>query len=528
MNAKNDSKIAVLIGVGIFALAAFLRLYKLTHIPVFTDEAIYIRWAQVMRTEPTLRFLPLSDGKQPLFMWIAIPFLKIFSDPLFAGRVVSLMTGLGTLLGIIVLSWFLLRSIKLGLVASFIYAISPFSVFFDRMALVDSLLTFFGVWVFVFLVITVKKVRLDTAILAGFMLGGALLTKSPAIFFAVLSPTTLILHKWPKKLKEKFNRASVFVFLFTFTYLIAYGVYNVLRLGPNFHMIGLRNKDYVYPLSHIFERPLDPLLPFLDRNLEYFWILGPSVLVILILLGTFVGLKDKRREILLPIVWGIIPILAMSEFSKTMTARYIYFSVPYLFILASIPLSRDVNWFHFGNGIRSHIGKLSKFLLIIFGAHALFIDFQLLTNPSSANLPRSERSGYLEEWTSGHGIKEVAEYIRVQSSNLPAGQQIVVGTEGFFGTLPDGLQIYLNDLSQVTIIGVGVIIDKVHPSLIDSRKFGNLTYLVVNDSRFKGNAKELGLHLLASYHKAVRLDGTHEKLLFFEVTPEALRQTPKL
>src|SRR3989304_2252128 len=75
----------ILIGMGILALALGLRLASLTYVPVFVDEAIYIRWSQVMRAEPTLRFMPLSDGKQPLFMWLTIPFLKLFDNPLVAG-----------------------------------------------------------------------------------------------------------------------------------------------------------------------------------------------------------------------------------------------------------------------------------------------------------------------------------------------------------------------------------------------------------------------------------------------------------
>src|SRR5512133_1702383 len=87
--------------VAVLVLALFsLRFFHLTIIPVFADEAIYIRWSEVMKAEGTLRFLPLSDGKQPLFMWLIIPFLKLFSDPLFAGRFVSIIAGLGTLLGV--------------------------------------------------------------------------------------------------------------------------------------------------------------------------------------------------------------------------------------------------------------------------------------------------------------------------------------------------------------------------------------------------------------------------------------------
>src|SRR3989344_3536017 len=218
-----------LMGAGIFVLALFLRLYNLTILPIFGDEAIYIRWAQVMRAEPGLRFIPLSDGKQPLFMWVVIPFLKIIHDPLVAARVVSLFTGIGSLIGVFVLTYILFnrshselvsesseskdekilnqvqddkKKVQIALLASLIYAISPFTIFFDRMALADSMLAFFGVWTLVFSLLTARKIRLDTAILAGFCLGGAFLTKSPASFFAAIIPIALILTDWPKTFKK--------------------------------------------------------------------------------------------------------------------------------------------------------------------------------------------------------------------------------------------------------------------------------------------------------------------------------------
>jgi predicted membrane-bound mannosyltransferase len=112
-------------GLVIFVIALFLRSHNLTRLPVFVDEAIYVRWSQVMRAESTLRFLPLSDGKQPLFMWITIPFLKVFSDPLMAGRFVSVMTGMATLVGVAYLSYLLFKSKKLSLISAFLFAIIP-------------------------------------------------------------------------------------------------------------------------------------------------------------------------------------------------------------------------------------------------------------------------------------------------------------------------------------------------------------------------------------------------------------------
>ena len=155
----DKNKKLILLCILILGVAFFLRIYKLTLLPIFADEAIYIRWAQVMRAEETLRFLPLSDGKQPLFMWAMIPFLKILSDPLFAGRFLSVVSGLATIVGVFLSSKLLFKSQKLALVASLIAAISPFLVFFDRMALVDSMLATTAIWTFCLKVLAVRAPR---------------------------------------------------------------------------------------------------------------------------------------------------------------------------------------------------------------------------------------------------------------------------------------------------------------------------------------------------------------------------------
>lgn len=501
---KQNKKI-ILLYLAVLVITLLLRIINLGIIPVFGDEAIYIHWSQVMRRDPIFRFIPLSDGKQPLFMWITIPFMKVFSDPLIAGRLVSVFTAVATLLGIFTLSLLLFNSKKVSLISGLIYATSPFSVFFDRLALADSMLSMFGVWTLVFAVITVRKMRLDTAMLAGFMLGGALLTKSPSLFFSLLIPLSFLLVEWPKKLKNKFSKLSIYIFLFTFTYVIGYGLYNILRLGPNFQMIALRNKDYVYPISHFFTSPFDPLKPFLIRNGEYLWLMGPLVVLISIVAGLYLLFQEKKKEFLLLSAWGILPIIINSEFSKTMTARYIYFCLPYLFVIAAYTF-------------RS-LGKKSKFLGIFILAivlQAIFIDFKLLVNPQSVNLPRSEKSGFLEEWTSGYGIKEISVYLKNKSKTLGDNGKILVATEGYFGTLPDGLQMYVSDIENVEVVGVGQPIKDLPQDFIEKEDYQE-KYLVVNSTRLLLNPESVGLELINSYPKAVKPDGTQEELLFFSL-----------
>ncbi|MFZ3302018.1 MAG: glycosyltransferase family 39 protein [Microgenomates group bacterium] len=487
----------------IFILSLGIRLYHLTILPVFVDEAIYVRWSQVMSTEPTLRFLPLSDGKQPLYMWILMFLIKFFENPLYAGRLISVATGMGSLVGIFALSYLMFKSKKVSILASLIYCLSPFSVFFDRMALVDSMLSMLGIWTAVFGYLTAKYKRLDLAMVTGFFLGFMALTKSPAIFIAILLPSFWMIS----------NLSGIWVL--GATYLIAFGMYNILRLGPNFGLLSSRTADYVLPISHAWTNTFDPLIPHLKDFVVWLSSIGPAAIIPLLLIGIYVGFKKHLKETIVLAMWVIVPVVVQAELGITFTARYVYFAIPYLFILSALALLAENKW----------LKIINYSLILIFVGQSLIFSYHLLSNPEKANLSRGERSGYLEEWTAGQGIKEISEYLKNEESKNP-GKQIIVGTEGYFGTLPDGLQIYVNKTPNIVVIGVGVILTETPSSLKDAVKAGNKTYLVFNKSRFRADPEKEGLKLIAKYPKALRLTdsdqhakyGPQEELLFFEVT----------
>jgi len=102
---KNQKRLIMAAVFTIFFLAT--RLLNLTKIPIFTDEAIYIRWGQIALQDPAHRFISLEDGKQPLFVWLMIPALKFISDPLVAGRIVSVAAGFVSLASITAVGWIL-------------------------------------------------------------------------------------------------------------------------------------------------------------------------------------------------------------------------------------------------------------------------------------------------------------------------------------------------------------------------------------------------------------------------------------
>jgi 4-amino-4-deoxy-L-arabinose transferase-like glycosyltransferase len=478
-----------------------LRLPALTRIPVFVDEAIYIRWSQIMRNEPSLRFLPLSDGKQPLFMWATMPSLKLFSDPLVAGRMVSVIAGVMSLFGIAFLTFVFTRNFFLASLSSLIYAVLPFSVFFDRMALVDSLLSAFGLWSLGLGALLVKKPRLDLAMLLGFAIGLGLITKSPAIFFYLWQPF-LFLALFDFRSKDVKKRLIKLAGAWLVTIIISLAIYNILRLGTNFHLVGSRNQDYLFSIREVLTHPTNPLIGNSKTTTLWLWYLFTPPLFLCLL----VSFLSRFRKISFWILFlSLFALLAQAFVAKVYTSRYILFAAAPLILPITLGLAEASQ--------RLHKHWLVIFIFLLW---PVLLSVLLVQNPIGAKMPFDMRSGYLEDWTAGWGQKEIASYLITKSAE---GKKLVVGTDGYFGTLPDGLQIYTQGTPNITVIGGNPKISAIPDSLTNSLKDkNNLVYLVANASRVNLSSDDLSrLTLINRFEKPTRLNGTHESLLFFQL-----------
>ena len=90
---------------------------------------------------------------------------------------------------------------------------------------------------------------------------------------------------------------------------------------------------------------------------------------------------------------------------------------------------------------------------------------------------------------------------------------MVVGTEGFFGTLPDGLQIYL-DKANIKFVGSHVSISA---QLRNAAK-DNLTYFVGNKGRVEGRIDNV--IFVKEYPKASPSKGrTQDAVVIYQVLP---------
>lgn len=467
------------------------RFQNLTAIPVFGDEAIYVRWSQVIKSVETLRFVPVTDGKQPLYMWILAVALKFFNDPLVVGRTVSIFAGFGTMISLFFASIFIVNysskstNIKtflqdsieknhgIGLLSAFIYALLPFAFFFDRMALPDNLLSFFGITSFVFTILLSKFKRLDLAMILGIILGLSWLTKSPAIYFITLSFATFLVFNF------KDFKSYIFPIVST---IFSFVIYNILRLGPQFNVIAQRNKDYVWSFSEIIKHPLDPLVPHIR---DIFSIYSQYISIPVLLLSVFfffffifkkVDVKKKalHLEYFIILAWWFLPLLANSAIAKVFTARYILFTLPPLIILISLGINSFIK-----NTFSVFKNSFSQYFIILLAfAFNIFWLWSISITPMTKSLPSVEQ-GYISDWTSGWGIKDASVYL-IERSKVA---NVIVGTEGYFGTLPDGLQIYTNQIPQLTVFGVGLGFTTIPTKLIDAKNHGDEVYILMNKSR---------------------------------------------
>lgn len=465
------------------------RLVNLGLLPIFADEAIYIRWAQLIWQKTYYFFIPLSDGKTPLFMWLLAPLLKFGADPLLTGRVLSVVSGLGTLIGV----YFLVKTLfdkKTALVAAILVILQPFLLFYDRLSLTDSLLTALVIWSVYFTYQLLLRPSARNGIILGLLAGAVLLTKPSGLLFLLLNLLLLSVKKIKKLVKPGLLAA-----------VIALGLYNLLRLSSAFPLISSRSQDYLRSNQEIIHGFFRYFLP--TFKVFFSWLVSylswPAILLVIISL--LLAVKKRITIIIILFIWALVPLLVQVSIGKIIYPRYLLPIVPFLLIICSWGLTK--------------FNKFVWLLGILFLFYWSRFDWLLLTNPIKAPLDPSERGQYLKEWSAGYGLKEIKDYL----NNLPRDQQVLVATEGSFGTLPNGLEIYFTNSKNIQILGVGFPSNTVSPAMEQALKEGKAVYLVANFNRYNFS-DEKRLNLIAEYPRpgGPALSGREgEKLMFYEV-----------
>lgn len=486
------TKTKLWLGVGALLLVAlyfFTRLYHLTGLPIFTDEAIYIRWSQIGMRDANWRFISLTDGKQPMFTWIMMVLLKIFesADPLWAGRLTSVIAGFGTLIGVWLVAYELFRDRRVSWAASVGYVLLPFSTWYDRVALYDSLVATFSVWSLYLGIRLVKTRRLDTALLLGMVLGAGMLNKSSGFLSLYFLPVTLLLFDWQEK--DKWRKLVRWAGLVVVAGILSQIFYSVLRLSPFFHMVAQKDNVFIFSVSEWLNQPFR----FLAGNLRgmFDWVRHYLTLPVFIavLLPIFTR-WPKNRERWFLYFWWALPFAALATFAKILYPRFIFFMMMPLLIVAAS--SAVMVW----DTVKNR--PVRVLLVLVLLLPGMFMDWFIITNPVAAPIPESERGQFLDDWPAGYGVKEVVTYLGAEAAH----QKVQVFTEGTFGLLPYAIEIYLVDNPNVRITGMWPLPETMPDSIVTAAS-ESATYFVLNETQTK---PDWPMTLIGEYRKGMRED----------------------
>ena len=443
----------------LIVLYAVVRTQGITALPIFSDEAIYIHWAQIINSQPTEFLISKVDGKQPLFFWLNAVTLNIFADPLIAGRCVSLMAGGASVLGIYLIGRTLFSAVS-GFLAGVIAVFCPYLFFFDRLALVDGLLSALGIWAFLIallLALEMKSLQVGFRWL-GILLGLALLTKATAL---LLFPVVLtVFYLW-----EVHHRPGFWKHLATAGCIVL--AINLVAFlgGPEISVQGrvpfLHQPDYFIPPAELMSFPWLLWLRNV-RVIRDFYVSYLTFPVVMILLaGIIYFIRDRDKKEMALWFWFIIPTGVIVLVANGFFSRYMVMMVPPLLLLTARTLERLVAWLaeifksrlHWEvQGGRRH--SLLAISLIITLLPSGIFDWRLMREPRTAPLNELDRLLYIEGANSGYGVRAAAEFLRQEARAFKEkkGYAMPLLVAASPGNPAEGVLVYLwNDPSILKV-----------------------------------------------------------------------------
>lgn len=471
--------------IWITALYWLTHVIALTKLPVFADESIYIRWAQLIQDDPTrYAFLSMLDGKPPLYIWMLSIVLRLFPDPLLVGRAFSLLVGF--------LMLFVMRGLvrewttkKLPIVLVTIAGtLLPFWFFSSRMALMDELLTFLiGIAILATLKICFsfqknEKVSWQWVLTLVASFGGALMTKTPALFaIPAIAMTPVFFWIFQPKANQKMQQLTRMLLWVGIGGVGGCLIFLSLRLTPLFGSLFSRSSDFTFSISQILSGEWRFVIL---HNIPRFFVWMNAYLSPLWIVAVAAGLLYKKSRI--PVLYfslcGILFAGPLIVLGKILWPRYILPSA-FFFTVASVYGVQSIleDWKY----------KTFGYLLLAFALLACWrFIWPSYTNLAAIPFVIEDQSQYLTDWPAGFGNAEVRDFIRERAAVLPSDKRIYVLTEGSFGTLPDGLLMYFHHdpiLERVEIDGIGVSVGVIPPQYVEAAKT-NEVYYVVNSHRF--------------------------------------------
>jgi 4-amino-4-deoxy-L-arabinose transferase-like glycosyltransferase len=398
--------------VAVLLLLGSLAFARLLVFPAFEDEGSQLRWvSRIIEAGEWLQ--PLGEGK-PLEAWLPVPLVRLGVHPLTAARALHVLAGM---IGA-VLIYQLARQMT-GRWAAFatgvLFALCPFVVYLQRLALSDIFMCAAGIWVLLSVMQFNNRPDARHAVLLAMSLVCVAFCKFPVgFFFLIATPMALLLMPSderrellrPPALRNLFAAHAPAVLLAAAVVVAAFvrsrnghspgfGLQDLMGIGAG------RYHDIAATIG--IDRP--NLAGELSAQLSW-----PVAVIGLVGLAAGAFLHDWRIRWLIMI--GLLPMLSISLLAQFWFPRYLLFTIPPLIIAAV------AGW----QNLSLHAGRFR--LAVRLGALAVCVGFMgqqsalMILNPLGARWSPVDRFQYIEGGGSGYGYPEAAQFL-LDESNVP-------------------------------------------------------------------------------------------------------------
>lgn len=419
----------------LFIVFFLFRWFHLTILPIFNDEAIYLDWGWRETHEPGYLFYSLYDAKQPLLMWLFGISEMLFSDPLFAGRFVSILFGTLSAIGLYQIG-LKIRNKKAGVLAVLCYMIIPIFAFYDRQALMEAAIGCIGIWIFYCILLMKETQTSRYPVIIGVLLGIGFMIKSQSILFLVPLALLSILAILKRSEKRSIVLKRFLIVLMTFV-----STDILLFLQPEYWRTLSLNNKYVLTLPELLHFPIKVWIATGIANLSIiFFFVTPGVMAlsIMYLISVIKNISKIKQDEALMVFWFITVFLLQTLLIKSTSQRYLVSYLPFIALFTAFALT----------SISKPLFRKSAYLLFL---PAILLSLLELFNPLvyitfMEKLTPYAELGYIRGYTSGILVKDVVSFLEKKGEK----EKIAVGIAKNTGNPESALIAYSHKSSTFT------------------------------------------------------------------------------
>lgn len=446
------------------------RLFFLTSLPIFNDEAATLYNGRVFFQHPAALFYLIPDGRGPLVAATSGFSQLLPLDPLLSGRLVQIVWALVTFVVTLMVAKKLGYSLWLQKILAALLITCPFLVWYDPLVLPNSFVTATSM---IALFVTLSLIAKPT-IVKGMLVG--LVVAIGWWYFALilllvpglLAVVVLSQHVWRDRKKFLVPIvAAVAVFFLLITPILT---------NPIYRQITATNLKRLLTLTQLVSFPVTMWLH--NTMVLFQWYTGylTPITVGLFLVGTFFMAKERR-------LWGIalftiLPIFGTIFFMEISSARNQQVVIPPMLLVSVYGLSK-IKWKQIVSIMVITISAVISLVSMIF-PHALYDLFFYV--PAA----RGDVAQYTMGWPSGYGVREAADWLIGASKK----EQLIVFVRVDSGNPEDGIFVYLAH-KKIPVHYLPEVDAKIYVDKVIARYPERTLYFVSRGSQLSGLEKQL-------------------------------------